>query len=101
MKFLCVCQFGHSRSVALTRVLHGKGLTAIAVGWASSGDGLAVLSEWADKILVLETWFSEKIPLEHRSKIVDFNVGRDRWSNLYNQELLDILGQMVNEKLGL
>jgi hypothetical protein len=99
MKFLCVCQWGHSRSVALCRVLHHHGHVAIAVGIQRSGDGLTVLSDWADHILTLETGFAEFIPPQYRHKVIDFHVGPDRWSNPYNQELLKLLEGMARERL--
>lgn len=99
MNYLCVCQYGHSRSVALARVLHGLGRSAVACGWGTAGTGLPHLCWWADKILILDSGFIKYIPETYRFKIVDFHVGPDRWSNPYNQELLGILKQMVNEKL--
>ena len=99
MKFLCICQYGHSRSVALSRVLQQRGHAAVAIGWMTSGDAMKPLAQWADKICVLETHFRQYVPSEHIGKVIDFNVGRDRWSNPYNQELLAILGGMADEKL--
>ncbi len=99
MKFLCICQWGHSRSVALCRVLHGLGHGAVAIGECSNGGAIHPLSEWADKILVLQPMFADAVPQQHRVKIIDFDVGPDRWSNPYNQELLEILRQMVTLNL--
>lgn len=99
MKYLCICQWGHSRSVALTRVLHGKGQQAVAVGWAGGSTAIDTLSKWADKILVLESSFASYVPENQRHKVVDFHVGVDRWSNPYNQDLLNLLKGMVEERL--
>jgi hypothetical protein len=30
--YLCICQYGHCRSVALARVLHGYHINAVAMG---------------------------------------------------------------------
>ena len=95
MKFLCVCQYGHSRSVALCRVLHSRGIGAVAVGVGTNGGAIAPLAEWADVIAVLQPAFASHVPEAHRHKIADFDVGPDRWSNPYNQELLDILREKV------
>jgi hypothetical protein len=92
MKWLCICQYGHSRSVALTRVLHGKQVGAVAVGYATNGGALALLAAWADVIAVMQPEYSQYVPEEFRHKITNhFDVGPDRWSNPYNQELLNIL----------
>lgn len=99
MNFLCICQYGHSRSVALSRVLQQRGHAAVAIGWMTSGNAIQPLSQWADRICTLETHFRQYVPNEHIGKVLDFNVGPDRWVNPYNQELLGILEAMVNEKL--
>lgn len=95
-RVLCICQYGHSRSVALCRVLHGRGFKAVAAGVSTAGDGLAHIAAWADVICVLQPSFSAHVPEEHRHKIRDFDVGPDRWSNPYNQELLSILTGMAD-----
>lgn len=96
-RWLCICQWGHSRSVALARVLHGRGEAAVAIGAGSSGDAIIPLSAWADRIALLEPGFKRYVPEEHWHKVVNFNVGPDRWSNPYNQELLAILSKMVDQ----
>lgn len=97
--YLCVCQYGHSRSVALTRVLHSFGRPAVAAGWMTSGTGLIHLCEWATTICLLEPHFEAHIPHEHRSKIAVLNVGRDRWSNPYHPELHALLQKLVKDVL--
>ncbi len=99
VKVLCICTYGHSRSVALTRILHELKHPAVAIGYSTSGDAAVPLSQWADVIALLSPEARCCIPAEHARKIVDFNVGPDRWSNPYNQELLGILGKMVADYL--
>lgn len=91
MNFLCICQYGHSRSVALTRVLHGLRQNAVAIGWATSGAAILPLAEWATHICLVDGHAMHHVPQDQRHKAVDFNIGPDRWSNPYNQELLAIL----------
>lgn len=98
-KFLCICHYGHSRSVALCRVLHEKGFQAVAAGLYTGSDSFGVLSEWADKILIMVD--RVVIPEQHRGKIIDFNIGPDIWSNPYNQELLTLLTKKVETDLGI
>lgn len=105
MKFLVICQYGHSRSVALKRSIDGikpEGThAAVAIGWATSGDAIEVLAAWADRILVMCGHAYEHIPEEHKSKIIDCQLGHDQWSNPYNQDLRLKCNQLLKDKLGL
>lgn len=96
-KFLCVCQYGHSRSACLCRVLHGKGQQAVACGWGTAPDAIPALGVWADHILLLESHFLNFIPPDLRHKVITLDVGRDRWSNPYHPELHAMLERMVAE----
>lgn len=87
-KILCVCQYGHSRSVALSRILHHRNISAIAMGWQTAGDAIDVGCQWADKIAVLESSYLSRIPEQHRDKVVIVDVGKDIWSNPHNADLL-------------
>lgn len=97
---LCVCQWGHSRSVCLTRVLHEKGLQAVACGVSGSPDAVTHLSQAAGTIFLLQPQFIHHIPESERYKVVVLDVGPDRWVNPYNQELHGILKQMLLEQCG-
>lgn len=100
MKFLCVCHYGHSRSVALTRVLHALKQEAVAVGYGTAKSSIPYIGAWADRILWLEDsvrLYVEQLGFGH--KLINFNVGPDVWSNPYSTELLFLLGQMVRTKL--
>jgi predicted protein tyrosine phosphatase len=100
MKYLCVCQEGHSRSVALVREFHSRGIEALACGWRSSPNGLKHLCEWADKIFVLETAFKNKIPDEHKHKVVTtIDVGADKWVNPMHPELAKLVKTLYNQYL--
>ena len=98
MKALCVCHYGHSRSVALVRVLHGIGIEAVAAGAHTAGSRfLKMMSEEATHIFIMEPGYLEQIPYEDRDKVVCLNVGPDRWSNPYNQELLALCKKLLEE----
>jgi glycosyltransferase involved in cell wall biosynthesis len=87
IKNLCICHWGHSRSVCLARLLHGKGQAAVAIGFASSGGAIAPLSAWADRIFVLQADYAKYVPAEHAAKVVVMDVGPDVWANPYNADL--------------
>jgi len=95
MKFLCICQYGHSRSVALARVLHGRGHQAVPVGAGTSPAAIPLLADWADHIVIVQPQFLSAVPAAYHKRTKLFDVGRDRWSNPYNTELLDIFTKMV------
>lgn len=95
-RILCVCQYGHSRSVALCRVLHARKFNAVAVGVGTAGGALAVLAAWADAICVLEPHFGQAVPDDCKHKIRVFNVGPDQWSNPYHPELIKLLEGMAD-----
>lgn len=98
MKVLCVCAYGHSRSVCLARLFHGMGYSAISVGYGTSGSGLALLADWADYIMVVDSNASNHLPILSRPKWRDFNVGPDVWQNPYSQELRDKFIALVKEQ---
>lgn len=98
-KWLCICQYGHSRSVALARRLHRRGIPAVAAGAGTSEDAISVLSEWADVIAILEPHFIKAVPKHSQHKVVVFDVGPDRWKNPYSSELEEIIEQMLVKHL--
>lgn len=98
MKFLCVCQHGHSRSVCCCRVLHELGHQAVACGWATAPDALPVLADWADRVIIMERQFQTKLPLKYMLKTVVCEVGPDVWSNPYNQELHRLIARLLKEQ---
>lgn len=98
---LCVCTYGHCRSVALTRVLHSCGLEAVAVGHHTSPKWLAIMSAVAEKILLLDEDMRRHIMPMHHHKIVVMHVGHDRWVNPYHKELNELLRGLVRQNLGI
>lgn len=99
MKILCMCRYGHSRSVALARALHEKGHEAVAVGWMTAGNAaIETLSHWADSIAVVDHGGDREIPSTCSRKVSDFDAGPDRWSNPYHPELFSIMRAKVAEK---
>lgn len=93
MKFLCICHYGHSRSAALVRVLHGRGHEAVCAGCGTSPSVIVPLVRWADVVVNM-------VPNEvstGNEKEIHLDIGPDRWSNPYNQELLTLLEKKVVE----
>lgn len=62
MRWLCVCEGGNVRSVALAMALKDAGQDAIACGWRHAGpDTLRTLSGWADIVVVMQAVFAQKM----------------------------------------
>lgn len=101
MKFLCVCDYGQVRSVALARLLQMNDHEAIPVGVCTLNEtSFNYFAHWADKIVDLTTqgfhWIDQYLfPL--KSKYVRLDIGIDRWGNPFNEELEKILEEKIKE----
>jgi hypothetical protein len=87
-KFLCVCQKGCNRSVFLAYRFKRMGHSAIPIGWLTeSPETVSLLCSWADHIVVLEAAFKDKIPPEFHDKVLEIDVGPDKWGPRWHAEL--------------
>jgi len=51
-----------------------------------------MMGNWADKIhVVAEEKIKNRVPKKFKDKIIWLDIGRDRWSNMRDRELLSIL----------
>lgn len=89
MRYLCVCDGGNVRSHALAFHLKWhKKREAIAVGRIHvSKETMHMLSDWADRIVLMQPHMAESIPKEFHSKIVVVDVGEDHWGVSIHPEL--------------
>ena len=98
-KFLCVCQGGNCRSVALAQQLKEAGQDAVAVGWMyASWSTIELLSSWADYVVFMQPWdpaeiFSGPWRFSEKKRVVD--VGPDKWFVAQNPELNEIIRPFV------
>jgi hypothetical protein len=97
MKVLTLCQGGNCRSVALGFVLkYSYGHDAIACGWEkNSAATIEMLADWADRIIVVESHFVERVPDRCRAKVSVYDVGPDRWFNSLHLELIGLFNAMI------
>jgi hypothetical protein len=102
MKNLCVCYYGHCRSVCLAKLLQSKGQIACSIGCGKeiSGDAFPMMTAWADRIFVLQAHFRDRVPEVDRHKVVVFDVGPDVWMNPFNSDLRAKLEGMYQEQFG-
>jgi hypothetical protein len=97
VKFLTICEGGIVRSVAMASVLRWDfGQDALpASGAKTPDDTLLMLADWADRIVVLEPRYVERIVKKHVSKIRVEDVGPDIWRNPFHPALVDKMGGIV------
>lgn len=93
-KILCVCEAGIVRSTSLAAHLkHDRGTPlhdAIAIGWRlNSPEVMSLLCDWADMIIVMESYMREEIPFQFLSKVEVCDVGPDTYGSPFNNDLLD------------
>lgn len=98
--YLCVCQFGHCRSVAMARALQKRKINAISAGWSNSGPVFHKLCRLADWIVVMEDCYLSRIPKEDRGRVKVVNVGPDKWVNPFHKDL-NVLIDKLAPKAGL
>lgn len=92
-----MCQVGTSRSVALGYVLkYTFGIDTLACGWgANTQETINMLCTWADRIIVVQSQFVEKVPVEFHPKVSVYDVGEDIWSSSTHPDLLKIFEGMI------
>ncbi len=97
LKILCVCHQGRVRSVTLANLLKWKFRHDILVAGSNSNyeETLLMLYRWADLIFVTDNriWIDPNFT----HKVVDFNVGPDRWLVPGNRDLEKIFSEKIVE----
>ena len=108
MKVLCMCAGAVSRSVGLAYLLKYRyGHDALAVSHEKNTvETIDMLSNWADRIIVVQPHYAKHIPEKYHSKLGVYDVGLDRWVNALHPELHQVLEtyiakdtQLVNPKV--
>ena len=90
MKVLTICSAGTVRSVSLAHVLKSRyGIDAIPAGHdLNSQETLDMLSDWADKIIVMQPKYAAGLPMRNAHKIIKVDVGTDIWGSALHPDLL-------------
>jgi len=90
LKILTVCSAGTVRSVSLAHVLKYRyGVDALAAGHdGNSRETLDMLSDWADRIVVMQPQYAAGFPMRNAHKIITVDVGPDIWQNPLDPALL-------------
>lgn len=89
LKVLCVCQGGNVRSAAMaTELKQAYRIDAVAVGYQkNSADTVALLSRWADRIVVMRPDYAASVPAEFQDKVVAADVGEDTYGTPSHPDL--------------
>lgn len=100
MKVLTMCSAGTVRSVAMAhRLKHDYGIDAVPLGHdTNSQDTIDRMSDWADRIIVMQPKYTSGILKRNVHKLVPpelTDVGPDRWLNPLAPELQDMVGKMA------
>ena len=107
MKILTVCRAGLVRSVALKDILtlHYEPTDILASGIDfNSKETLTMLFSWAERIVVMEEHYQDRIPIEYQKKTLVCEVGPDTYGSSRNPLLIDMVWRWVREhkdKLGI
>lgn len=96
MKFLCICTWGHSRSAAMTQVLHRMGHEAVCAGYHTSRSSFPVLMEWADVVLVADEYIL-KYTEQTDKPVYNLALGKDVWSNPYDKHLKMLVASRLED----
>lgn len=92
MKVLTVCEQGLNRSVTAKYLVQRRGHEVIAAGTANlSAPTLAMLGEWADRIILLDRTLHDTV--FDANKLLVWHVGADTYEHHYNPELVARLRQ--------
>lgn len=98
MNVLCVDTGGNTRAIACATALKRHGHNAIGAGWHHNvPEPIAMLSRWADRILIMYHWPPDFIPAEERHKIRYLDVGHDIWHDPTNPQLVRMVVPAVEE----
>lgn len=106
MRILTVCRAGLVRSVALADVLklHFKPVDVIPVGIGkhqlgrfNSKNILNYLYLWAEKIIVMEARYKDKIPAGEHYKVMICDVGPDIYGSSKHPLLIDTVWQWARK----
>jgi hypothetical protein len=103
MKYLVVCDGGNVRSHALAfelKWVHKQ--EAIAAGRIHlSPETMNMLSEWAERIILMQPHMIESIPEEYHNKVTVVDVGPDRWGIYIHPELHAITVEAAKTLMGI
>jgi hypothetical protein len=99
MRFLCVCEAGTVRSGAAAHGLkYYFGQEALTASHAKlKDDTLEMLCTWADRIVLMQPKFGDRISDQFKNKVKVLDVGQDTWGNPLDKGLMDKVLDLLQE----
>lgn len=100
MKLLVACHAGICRSAAMSNELKHHGFDALVVGLGyNKPETVRMLTDWADKIVVMQKELVDFVPMPDREKVVVADVGPDVWKNSADPDLRNRVKVIVDSWL--
>lgn len=89
MKIAVFCKGGICRSAAMSNVLKTYGHDVLVAGLGyNAPETIQMLSDWADRIVVMQQELAQLVPMSGRGKMVIADVGPDVWENSADPDLV-------------
>lgn len=90
MKVAVFCKGGICRSAAMANVLKTYGHDVLNAGLGyNSPETIQMLTDWADRIVVMQKELADLVPMSGRSKMVIADLGPDVWDNSADPDLVN------------
>jgi protein-tyrosine-phosphatase len=88
-KIAVFCKGGICRSAAMSNVLKSYGHDVLCAGLGyNSSETIQMLSDWADRIVVMQKELADLVPMSSRGKMVVADVGPDVWTSSVDPDLV-------------
>jgi len=99
MNFLCICAGGNIRSRAVAHhLMYRLGHEALSASHDKQGDvTLVMLCEWADRIVLAQPQYIERIPARYRTKVKVLDIGPDEFGSPWHFILQEKVQKLVGE----
>ena len=99
MKFLVICAGGNIRSRSFVHdLMYRRGHEAMSASHDKQTDEtLKMLFEWADRIIVVQPKYAERVTSDHKHKVKVLDVGPDEFGSPWHFILQDRMQQLVVE----
>jgi protein-tyrosine-phosphatase len=89
MKIAVFCKGGICRSAAMSNELKKYGHDVLCAGLGyNSPETIQMLTDWADRIVVMQEELAPLVPMSGRSKMVVADIGPDVWEHSSDPDLI-------------
>jgi hypothetical protein len=97
-KIAVFCKGGICRSAAMANELKKYGHDVLCAGLGyNSPETIQMLTDWADRIVVMQKELTDFVPMNGRSKMILADLGPDIWANSSDPDLVARCRVIANE----